>query len=240
MHSFLATKLGSFGSGFRPKVIGLIPSVAWGGTIPGIHSIISHRAGLAPFPAILWRLPLAFINRADGSVGIPNALSCKWYRLEDRVRKVSGKRVSVLTSEVRVVTFITYIPTFKDCMAVQCLTGVGGHWSFLGGWLNKVRQMPILAQVHWPKIAALFSLPSLNQGFWPILLSGPLWGNLITWSLRCRCGPCAGHCESLQIGGVNCTSSRCEWIAAYLSLTDTGCLHQQGWWICGHTQCIIL
>ena len=55
-----------------------VPSKSnWGGTIPGIHSIISHRAGLAPFPAILWRLPLAFINRGDGSVGIPNALSCK-------------------------------------------------------------------------------------------------------------------------------------------------------------------
>ena len=28
------------------------------------------------------------------------------------------------------------------------MTGIGGQWSFLGGSLNKVKQMPILAQVH--------------------------------------------------------------------------------------------
>ena len=33
-------------------------------------------------------------------------------------------------------------------MTVQCLAGLGGQWSFLGGWLNKVKPMPILAQVN--------------------------------------------------------------------------------------------
>jgi hypothetical protein len=28
------------------------------------------------------------------------------------------------------------------------LAGLGGQWSFLGGWLNKEKQMPILAQVY--------------------------------------------------------------------------------------------
>ena len=33
-------------------------------------------------------------------------------------------------------------------MTVYCLAGLGGQWSFLGGWFNKVKQMPILAQVN--------------------------------------------------------------------------------------------
>jgi hypothetical protein len=27
------------------------------------------------------------------------------------------------------------------------LAGLGGQWAFLGGWFNKVKPMPILAQV---------------------------------------------------------------------------------------------
>ena len=86
------------------------------------------------------------------------------------MRKVVGKRASVLTSlEVRDLTHVTYIrPTSKKCMTVQCLAGLGGQWSCLGGWLNKVKQMPIwiiLAQVTLSKIAELFSLPFLDQGF---------------------------------------------------------------------------
>ena len=63
-----------------------------------------------------------------------------------------------------VANLLTYSPTFKECMTVWCLAGLGGQWSFLGGWLNKVKQMSILAQVYSPKKATLFSLCGLLRG----------------------------------------------------------------------------